>query len=154
MIRRLCDEERRALARLAAMMTCGAALVLPLTAQTSSAAGAQDVQAAAMDRFALTVPRKLTFPTYSVSRDPFVPGVAHTTVVTGTGAGYNGEQTAVPIVRGIVVGDPERALVEIGGVVRVVGVGDRVGDATIENISSVGVVLSDGTQLHLEGSGN
>ncbi len=154
MIRRLYDDQRRVLARLAAMMTCGAALVLPLTAQTSSVAGAEGASAPANGRFALMAPSTLTFPAYSVTRDPFVPGIAHAIVPDGARAGGDTAQIGLPVVRGIVVGNPERALVEIGGVVRVVGVGDRVGDETIVQISSSGVVLSDGTQLRLQGSGD
>jgi hypothetical protein len=50
-------------------------------------------------------------------------------------------------VRAVVLGNPARALVEEGGSVRVLGIGDRVGGSTVEAITADGITLSDGTRL-------
>jgi hypothetical protein len=55
------------------------------------------------------------------------------------------------IVRAIVVGDNARALVDLGGTVRILGVGDAIGDQKIAAITSRSVTLGDGTSLPLVG---
>jgi len=172
----LFDEDRRSLQRIATMLVVGAVGVLPLTMQSSSVAGAADARTS-LRASAFELPPRLSFPAYSVSRDPFVPepairaklardafrigqsGEIGMTSPPNTGAAQGGLpmgatatlQTA-PVVRAIVMGDPARALVEEGGGVRVLGVGDRVGELSVVAITADGITLSDGTRLRLEPS--
>jgi hypothetical protein len=174
MLPALYDDDRRALGRLASMLIIGAIGVLPLTTQSSSVAGAADVRAQS-DQSGLALPPRLTFPAYSVSRDPFVPeqsirakfegsalrvgqGSEIGVVLppnagaeqNGTIAPLNGASPSAPIVRAIVLGDPARALVEVGGTVRVLGIGDRIGELAVAGITADGITLSDGTRLTLD----
>jgi hypothetical protein len=156
MIPGLFDDERRSLARVAAMLACGAACVLPLTAQTSmeaGAAGAQPAVRATLPR----VPGKLDFPPFSLKRDPFVPDpsdVVATAADAGDAEPEGLARSGGTIVRAVVVGENARALVEIDGAVSVVGIGDKIGNATVERITTSGIALSDGTQLGLQGNHN
>jgi hypothetical protein len=174
----LYDDHRRALARLSAMLVIGAAAVLPMTSQSSSIASAQTATVAGIGELP-TVPGPLTFPSFTLKRDPFrvdhiADGAAGTPSVRGTmisgqaseigvvlppnlGAG-EGTPTVDPpapagtvVVRAIVVGDSARALVDVGGAVGVLGVGDAIGDQKIRAITSSGITLSDGTTIPLPG---
>jgi hypothetical protein len=75
---------------------------------------------------------------------------------SGASQGYvpqgPGGSTLGPIVRAIVLGDPPRALIEAGGTVRVLGVGDRLGALTVVGIAEGRVTLSDGSALILDGN--
>lgn len=176
MLPALYDDDRRALARLATMLVACALCVLPLTTQSSTVAGAAGVRDISKDPN-LIVPARLTFPAYEVSRDPFVPEGSMRTKLGGVGVPTNVRQgsdigivlppnagasqggvpasaqmgpTIGPVVRAIVLGDPPRALVEAGGTVRVLGVGDRLGDLTVVGITAGRVTLSDGSALILD----
>lgn len=157
----LYDDERRSLKRVATMLIFAAAAVLPLTAQSSSVAGAADVPAKSQDASAV-LPARLTYPGFSVSRDPFVPpadvrkkleraamriGQANDVGVAFPSNAGVGSGTA--IVRAIVLGDPARALVEENGTVQVLAVGDRIGELRVTAITAGGVSLSDGSHLVL-----
>lgn len=54
------------------------------------------------------------------------------------------------IIRAIAIGRTARALVEINGITRVVGPGDKVGSFTIKSILANRVQLSDGSVLTLD----
>lgn len=175
MLPALYDDDRRALARLATMLVACALCVLPLTTQSSTVAGAAGVRDISTEPN-LIVPARLTFPAYEIRRDPFVPegalrakidgGVVPTNVGQGNDVGIvlppnaGASQGSVPatplgstigsVVRAIVLGDPPRALVEAGGMVRVLGVGDRLGDLTVVGITAGRVTLSDGSALILD----
>ncbi len=58
---------------------------------------------------------------------------------------------ATATVRAVVLGSESRALVTVGAEANIVGVGDRLDGATITRITPVGVVLSNGSTLGLEG---
>ena len=173
MLPALHDDERRSLARLASLLIMGAIGVLPLTTQTSLVAGAADVRAQ-NDRSGLDLPPRLTFPAYSVSRDPFVPeqsirakfeggalrdgqaGEIGVVLPPNAGAAQNGPiaqlngaSPSAPVVRAIVLGNPARALVEDAGSVRVLGIGDRIGELAVAAKTADGVTISDGTRLML-----
>lgn len=177
MLPALHDDDRRALARLATMLVACALCILPLTTQSSTVAGATGVRDVSMDSN-LIVPAHLTFPAYEVGRDPFVPEAAVRAKFNGgvlpmgdgqssgigivlppnAGASQGGVPPAIlpgstmgPVVRAIVLGDPPRALVEAGGTVRVLGIGDRLGDLTVVGIAAGRVTLSDGAALILGG---
>ncbi len=174
MLPALYDDDRRSLARLSTMLIIAAIGVLPLTTQSSSVAGAADVRTQA-NLSDLSLPPRLTFPAYSVSRDPFVPEQSIRARLDGSalrvgqgseigvvlppnaGAEQNGTigsmsgaLPSAPIVRAIVLGNPARALVEDGSSVRVLGVGDRIGDLAVASITPEGITLSDGTRLLLD----
>jgi hypothetical protein len=175
MIPALYDDDRRALMRLASMLIAGALCILPLTTQTSPIAGAAGMHDLS-DVAKLAPPARLTFPGYRISRDPFVVegkmramldvGGAPMSVGQGSDIGVVLPPNAAatqgslprlplglePIVRAIVLGDPPRALVEVGGAVRVVGVGDRLGTLAVVGIASGRVTLSDGSSLTLDGN--
>ena len=55
-----------------------------------------------------------------------------------------------PTVRAIVTGGEPRALLENGAVTLIVGIGDRVGEATVRAITDDAVSLDDGRHLRLE----
>lgn len=173
MLPALYDDERRSLARLASMLIVGAIAVVPLTTQSSSVAGAADVRAQ-NDQSGLDLPARLTFPAYSVSRDPFVPEHSIRAKLEGSAlrswqgseigvvlppnagaaqdgpiAPLNGTSPSAPIVRAIVLGKPARALVEDAGSIRVLGIGDRIGELVVASITAEGITLSDGTRLML-----
>jgi hypothetical protein len=169
----LYDDDRRSLRRPATMLVVGSVAVLPLTTQSSSVAGAADVRAQG-DETGLVVPAKLTFPAYSVSRDPFVPEDSIRAQLAGealpvaqasgigivlppnAGATESGPIPAMsstlpiaPVVRAIVLGNPARALVEEGDAVRVLGIGDHISGLAVAAITADGITLSDGTRLML-----
>lgn len=145
----LYDDQRPTIARVAVMLIAGAALtIVPLTAQRAYLAGASslhDVPA----RAAIAAPERLTFPEYTVTRDPFVPLRIDDAALVDQPSGTSPAATHV---RAIVLGDPARALVEEGGSVRVVGIGDRVGNAQVLHIDAAAITLSDGTRLPLDGA--
>lgn len=162
MLPALYDDERRAIARVAGMLVLGAACVLPMTVQGSAVASADETNAphaAAIPH----LPGPLTFPAYTLTRDPFetdraiaagAPRSAIAVVLPpNIGAGADGDD-AVPAsgnlaVRAIVLGERSRALVEEGGNVRVVGIGDAVDGLTVTEITASGIVLSDGSRVPL-----
>lgn len=174
MLPALFDDERRSLGRLASMLIIGAIGILPLTTQSSSVAGAADERAQSY-KSGLALPPRLTFPEYSISRDPFVPEQPTRAKLEGSalrvgqgseigvvlppnaGALQNGPippligaSPSAPIVRAVILGNPPRALVEDGGTVRVLGIGDRIGELAVAGITADGITLSDGSRLTLD----
>ncbi|MGB6986449.1 MAG: hypothetical protein WBD74_10795 [Candidatus Aquilonibacter sp.] len=177
MLPALYDEDRRALARLATMLVAGSLCVLPLTTQSSPIAGAAGIRDFTRDTN-LFPPAPLTFPAYQISRDPFEPQAAMrakleyaasmnspeesseigVVLPANAGALQGGVPASLPetsgiggVVRAIVLGDPPRALVEFGGAIRVLGIGDRLGALTVIGITEGRVSLSDGSALILAG---
>jgi hypothetical protein len=137
----LYDDDRRTLLRLGTMLILGGVAVLPLTTQGSSVAGAAGAPPQA-ENVTLAIPARLTFPGFSVNRDPFVPNHA-------VREKREGAPAAAPVIRAVVLGNPARALVEEDGTVRVLAVGDRIGDLRVTAITAGGVTLSDGTHVPL-----
>ena len=146
MLPALFDDDRRSLARLAGMMAFGALAVLPLTAQPSFVASAT-AEPQPLKEDALLPPARVSFPDYAVQRDPFVAPRADLSDPLLQSAGSRG--ASLPIVRAIILGTPARALIEVGGTMRVVGVGDRLGESAIVRIDADAVTLADGTHLAL-----
>jgi hypothetical protein len=154
------DDQRRTVARLAMMIGCGAIAVFPLTAQNSLVAGAAS-ESIRIERSRISAPDRLSFPAFEIVRDPFVPAGrafqrtagSEPSIVLPPNAGAMGPVSAQGdvVVRAIVVGDPARALIESGGSIRVLGIGDRLGDLRVREITSAGVVMSDGSHLLFEG---
>ena len=141
----LSDSARRALTLLSMICCSSAIALLPL-------AGESSLQPQPLERSMARIPdgtespSELRFPDITVDRDPFVAERRAVNVSTkeapaGTAAG--------PVVRAIILGARAKALVEDGGVVRVVGVGDPVGTSTVQEISRTAVVLEDGRSLQL-----
>lgn len=169
------DDQRRALLRLSILMCSAALALLPLTAQSSfDASAAEAIVQPALD--VPTVPDRLRFPDVSVSRDPFVPDAASIAaplvmnnaevgtqvqggddigIVLPPNAGASGVPGGPvgtggqPLVRAVVVGPSSRALIDMGGAVRVLGVGDPLGPARIRTIDAGGVTLDNGAHLPL-----
>jgi hypothetical protein len=70
-------------------------------------------------------------------------------VVQGASTGF---PLGAPIVRAIVSGDSPRALVEDGGRVRVVGVGDVLAGSPVVSIDRQGIRLGNGVRLGFAGN--
>ncbi len=161
MLRPLYDEQRKSLLRLAAMLLLGSGAILPVTAHESFVARA-DVAAVNVSLVPLAVPGPLIFPGYSLRRDPFTPNILergaasslpHSAfdLVLPANAGAGGaEPPGAIVVRAIVIGAHASALVDIGGNVDVLGVGDRVAGARIVSVGAAGIRLDDGTLLPLQ----
>jgi hypothetical protein len=160
----LYDDERRNLIRLSIMMVCGGAAILPLTVSpTSLAASAQSAPRYSQISVP-AVPSRLAFPAISVERDPFVPDLAAVpnppsppfvavhqgdSIAVELAPKAGGSDSSGPFVRGIVLGDEPQVLMELGGTVKVLGIGDAVGDQKIAAIDGDGVTLSNGVRLRL-----
>jgi hypothetical protein len=149
----LYDDERRTLMRLASMLILGGVAVLPLTTQGSSVAGAAGTTLQT-ETLRLPIPTCLTFPGFSASRDPFVPGEEvreklDAAIHIPSASLQTSAQGAAPVIRAVVLGSPARALVEEDGTVRVLAVGDRIGDLRVTAIAAGGITLSDGTHMPL-----
>ena len=158
------------------MLVISGAAVLPLMAQESSIASAGEERSSA-DMHLPRLPGRLTFPTVVVKRDPFrvaelanaaARAVSPIAMQTGqaddlgvalppnAGAGDGTPPTenaaeGGAIIRAVITGKRARALIEIGGVVQVFAVDDRIGDTRITAIDQNGVRLSDGTSMRLSG---
>lgn len=155
----LYDDQRRLLARLAGMLVLSAASVLPLTVQGSSVASAREMTPAAAHSVP-SPPGPLTFPTFTITRDPFQSDRVTSNapspndsigIVLPPNIGAAADDGGVSV-RAIVMGARARALVDFGGKVEVLGVGDALGDLKIAAIDARGVVLSDGSRIALEGA--
>ena len=163
------DEARRRRLLAVSAVCCAVPLcLLPLAGRSSIELAAE--RAAFDTRFA--APR---FEPYwhkvrvEVARDPFVPeapedagaslpaeppdGVVGMRVGRGAPTGFVLDRPQPVTVTATVVGASPRALVDDGGRVRVVGIGDRIEGALIVSIDGTGVKLANGSVLHLaEGS--
>ena len=162
----LYDDQRRAIARVSTMLVLGAAAILPLTAQSSSIAAARETGAAGTVAMP-ALPGPITFPGFVLKRDPFAPrdAAAAASSVSSSKALVSGQADEIGIVlppnagaggtsavRAIVVGERTRALVDFGGSVRVLAVGDTVGTVKVVRISPAGVTFSDGSIWPLAGA--
>jgi hypothetical protein len=142
----LLDQERRLMRRIAFALCSAAVGIIPLTVPSSFSAGA----ATAPMEHAAQVGNdlgKLLFPAIALGRDPFVPDAAF---AASDGAAEHPQDTGSPIVRAVVSGAQAHALIEVAGVVRVVSIGDAVGNATVTAIVADAVLLSSGTRLPLK----
>ncbi|HTX57047.1 MAG TPA: hypothetical protein VMD47_08070 [Candidatus Acidoferrales bacterium] len=152
MLPALYDDQRRAIARLATMLTAGSLAVLPLTAQSSFVAGAASAQETIRNG-ELATPARLTFPAYAIDRDPFVPDAnVRAFESADADARMAAQPGSTPVVRAVIVGAQARALVEIDGTVRVLSVGDALGASRIAAIDASGLMLADGSHLALDGT--
>jgi hypothetical protein len=101
------------------------------------------------------VPEQLKYPVFSVARDPFVPpGTPNLPPLGADGTLVlppNDVIDAAPVVRAIVRGASPRALIDTGGRVQMVGIGDTVSGAKITAIDARGIVLDDGETLPFVG---
>jgi hypothetical protein len=145
----LFDDERRTLLQISGLMCAGACAVLPLTMPPQSFAAQASVEARAPLAAVPSLPAAIAFPPLDLARDPFVPDgdpqeAALGAVAAGAVAGDGGAS-----LRAIVLGDDPRALLETTGDVRVLGIGDSLGDDRIVSIDASGVGLSSGKRLTL-----
>lgn len=164
----LTESERRFLTAVSLMLCFGSVSLLPLTAQS-----ARDDSRPVNERLGATqwTPSALTFSALRVGRDPFQPfrsvalggtlvsatvSVDSSGIVLPPNAGASGigsvsadSARADAVVRAVVLGPQSRALVEAGGSVNVLGVGDKLAGGVIESIDERGVVLSSGTRILL-----
>lgn len=143
------DETRRTLFGIALLIGASSASLLPLTAQSSFEARAQ-AQPMGDDISVPPIPTNADVRQFSVARDPFVPDAEPPEQPVE--AATRVEAPGGIVVRAIILGPRSRALVETRGSVSVLGVGDRIGDASIVGIGRSGVVLSDGRTIAVEGS--
>lgn len=160
------DNDRRLFVALSLALSLGSASLLPLTAQSALDGGVTETALAAP--VVPRIPGALTFPEIKVARDPFVPlpavsdareNLAPTQtadIILPPNAGAEqmpglsvAGEAGTPVVRAVVLGPQSRALIEDGGSVKVLGVGDALGNATISAIDSTGIELSTGTRLLL-----
>lgn len=91
-----------------------------------------------------------------ITRDPFLaPDEASASRAAATTV-PNGAQNDRPVlppvtVRAVALGENSRALVDIGGITRIVGVGDTVGPLKVAAIRVDGIQFNDGSMVPLEG---
>jgi len=87
-----------------------------------------------------------------IARDPFLPADEPRPAATPI---PNVHAVVVPLpvaVRAIAVGENSRALIDVGGVTRLVAVGDSIGSLRIATIQADRIVFSDGSAAKLEGA--
>jgi hypothetical protein len=94
-------------------------------------------------------------------QDPFIAQmdddvvvVPQAAAIAPTSGDTSPQQTALPILHGVVIGTHSYALLKDGAEERVVSVGDSLGNAKIVAITIHGVDLSDGMHLHASTQGN
>lgn len=166
----LYDDERRTLIQTGVLLICGACAVLPFTISPASVSAQAQEAPNALYLAAPVVPGRLRFPDVSVNRDPFIPdqtgqsslavpldasssdGGIGIVLPPNPGASGDSIPSSAPTgiaVRAIVLGDQSRALIDIGSSVRVVGIGDLIGSATVRAIDAHRVILSNGMKLTL-----
>ncbi len=144
MLPALRDSERRRLLE-TGLILCGLAFALMPLANTSSIASAAQTQPVGASQEPFALPEAFRFPQLEATRDPFVPGRAILTSSSET-------RSSAALVHAVVLGTNPRALVEAGGTVKILAIGDSIEDATIASIDANGVTLSNGTRLVLEES--
>lgn len=147
----LTERERRLLTVISLMLCGGSIALLPLTAESARNESRPIDARSASSPWA---PPAVTYAALRVSRDPFQP-FRGTMPLAPALAGADSSEMALPpnagavIVRAVVLGPQSRALVEIGGRVNVLGVGDELASGTIASIDERGVVLSSGARIPL-----
>src|SRR5512146_238723 len=134
MLPALHDEVRHTLLRVALLMCAASISLLPLTAQFSLDASAQAGVPSTPSLTLPSVPALPRFPKIDIERDPFVADAVDTVAMDDTVLPPNsdGPSPGAPaemghaglVVRAIVLGSRARVLVDVGGVVRVLGIGD------------------------------
>jgi hypothetical protein len=135
----LSSSVRRDLQRVSVALCAFALLMLPAIEQESTGVRAAEARAAV----ALVVPSlppESAYPDVVLERDPF-EAVAAFDPAFRTG----GPNEAV--VRAVIGGTRPLALIEFGGIVRAVSIGDSIGHEHVASIGEHGVVLDSGTLL-------
>ncbi len=170
MVPPLRDSDRRALMYIALLAVCGTLLLLPLAGESSSSMVDADATSKAMPLAGSAELEGLHFPDIPVVRDPFVPDLAEAGVPAhdvspdeekigmalppNEGASNMplpsaSEGAAVPIVRAVILGTQSKALVDIAGQVRILGIGDKIGVSTVTAVDANGLSLNNGSRLVL-----
>jgi hypothetical protein len=154
----LSDEQRQGLIRTALMMVCGGTAVMPLTVPPASPLARAEPAPRESAISVPQVPGRLEFPSIHIERDPFVAnsplhGANEIRVIVPANGGPEDAPSVsgagFPLVRGIVLGDTPQALVEFGGSIKVVGVGDRLGNETVRSVNASSITLSSGVRLRI-----
>jgi hypothetical protein len=142
MLKPLRTNRRRTLLRYSCFAAAGALLLTPLALPPAEPAQAGTTAAHAPQA---SEPVESPEPKLVIARDPFVPdaGVQSADAVTADG-GDGGI-----VVEAIALGDSPRALVQSGGVSRIVRPGDIVGGSTIRAIDRRGLILDGGETFPL-----
>jgi hypothetical protein len=151
MLPALLDGQRRTLLRLGVAASVASLIILPLTDMSPVTASAGMQIADGVKRLP-NAPLPLSFPPIPLDRDPFVADADAQMPLQGD-RGRIDEAGTAAVLRAVVTGTEPRALVELGSTVRVVGIGDRLGGATVTAITRTGLLLSSGIELPLV-SGN
>lgn len=141
-MRPLIETDRRRLFGFSAVL-CAAPLVLaPLAARSSF--GITSGHRAFEASLELRMPVPVKPRSFSVTRDPFVAdaGTDPASVPTASEAG-------APVVRALVTGSVPYALLDAGGLLRIVRSGDGVAGSTVRSIDAGGVHLQDGRVISL-----
>lgn len=145
-MRPLRDDRRRGLLAISAILCTTAMLLVPLAARSSFDLAAQPAAAGIPLHLAAPPPWKSR--PIVLLRDPFV---AEATAKPATGAAAAHLTTSDGIrVSGVALGPNARALVEIGGSVRMLGIGDSIAGSSIVSIDASGVRLQSGAFFRLE----
>jgi len=139
------DARRRSLQRLSLMFCSLALATLPLTSPYSHEASAHEGTVFSSPPIVHSSP--LTFPEIAPGRDPFLPDAAYRLAASAPPAA--GRDNGGTSVRAVVTGTQPLALIETGGAVNVVGVGDRIGSTLVIGIDAHGVTLEGGVTLPL-----
>ncbi len=142
MLKPLRTNRRRSLLRYSLFAAVGALLLTPLALPPAEPAQAGAI---AVHGPQAAQPVESSEPKLVIARDPFVPDAA---VQSADVASADGGDAGI-VVEAIALGDSPRALVQSGGVSRIVRPGDTVGDSTIRAIDRRGVVLEGGETLPL-----
>ncbi len=170
------DESRTFLMRLSVMIVCGGTAILPFTVPPTSATARAQSANHTSPISVPDLPGKLEFPAISVERDPFVsdappasaqarlpfsadnsPTMDDIGIVLPPNDGARSatpvmSAPGIPVVRGVVLGDVPEALVDFGSGVKVVSVGDSIGNDNVRTIDAGGVTLSSGLRLRIAGT--
>jgi hypothetical protein len=128
------DRQRRALLRFGIFLAGAAIALSPLVGVPAVPLGGSRENAKVQYEFQ-PEPRVTIMPLGQ--RDPFAPQAADL------------PQGAVTLA--VLLGAAPRAIVEIGSVESLVGVGDRIANVRVTAIDDGGVLLSDGSRIHLKG---
>ena len=142
MLKPLRTNRRRTLLRYSLFAAAGALLLTPLALPPAEPAQAG---ATATRGPQVAEPVESPEPKLIIARDPFVPDAA---VQSADAAATDGGDGGI-VVEAIALGDSPRALVQAGGVSRIVRPGDTIGDSTIRAIDRRGLVLDGGETLPL-----
>src|SRR5436305_565032 len=143
-------KKRAAAVSVCAASAIAAGLLAPLAARPSSGAFWPKAQADLATR-TNTAGSPWEDRTVVIARDPFLPAAEPRTALPIVDV----HAVAIPFpvsVRAIAVGDNSRALIDVDGLTRLVGVGDSVGSLRIASIQIDRVVFSDGSAAKLEGT--